>query len=159
MKICRKCLNSNRLCRACYSKLKKGEITNTDVEVSRAMHQLMKETGIIAGFEQAIDTGNRIIIISQDVRNLVERNNVRRLAKILNKPVRIISKPRTPRELIERLLGAIPLLGINVLYANSGEVYRISVKRDFRKRMPLEPDEFSYIVKKIVNKDVELVFE
>ena len=58
--ICEICAKTGVLCSGCEEKLRKGEITKLEVELSKFLYKIGE--GEI-GFEKAIDTENFIIIL------------------------------------------------------------------------------------------------
>jgi transcription antitermination factor NusA-like protein len=153
MKICSVCLNSDLLCGGCSRKLEKRIITETDVNVSRAVFKL----GFDAEFLRSVDSDKCIVLLA-DSRNsglLIGRGgrNARRLSIMLGKDIRVIEQINDERKLIEKIINT-PVLGINKIYGKS-ELYKVRLERRFKNRV----ENLVPLVSKVINKDVTIVFE
>lgn len=151
MKLCSVCLKNDYLCGGCGKKLAKGEITKTDVDVSRALFKL----GVDSDFLRSVDTDTLYILADRaQAGALIGRagKNIKRLAIMLGRNVRIIESCDDEKALIERVLG-VQVLGINKVY-NKRELYKVRLERKARFRV-----NDTAAVEKIINKNVQLVFE
>lgn len=130
MPICSVCLNSDILCAKCASLIEKGEITETEASVSRAINTLSKETGMEIKFLRILPTKDTVIIIadSQNAGKLIGLGgrNVRRLSQLLLGDVRIIENG-PERHMIENVL-RVQVAGVNKIYGGR-EAYRIRIRR------------------------------
>lgn len=152
MKICAICRGSDILCSGCGRKLEKGEISSTEVEVSRSLHMLVKDR---VNFVKAVADRNKIVVVCEkkDCMPIIGRGgkNVKALSKTLGKEVRIVKKA-PEKEMIESILG-VPLIGINIVYGN-GEIKRLRIDRRFKR---LRSD--TVMLGKVLGNRYEIVFE
>jgi len=162
MKICKICANNEILCKVCSDKLNRGEIAKIDVDVSRAIEKIKRDFDLKdVDFEFCFNGEQSILIVTKKMGGLIGPGgkNVKKLAEYLGKPVRIIKSPNTPKELIENLIGISPLIGINVLFKNGEERYKVRLKNEFKKKLSMQVREFTEIFKHLTGKNIELVFE
>ena len=149
MKLCSVCQKSDLLCSGCSKKLERGEITETDVKISRSLAKLDVE----AEYFKVVEDDRSIIIITDKdhTRSMIGRGGkvTRQLSVDLGKEVRVIEKA-DDKQMIEKVIRS-QVIGINVLYGN-GEKYRIRMQRT-RQRVS------TIILSAILGKNVEVVFE
>jgi hypothetical protein len=151
MKLCSVCLKSDILCPGCSKKLEKGAITNTDIGIERALFKL----GIEVGFIRSVDLGDVFILATKPQTSLLigrGGKNAKRLGIMLGRNVRVIENADDEKTLIERILG-VQVLGINKVYG-AHETYKVRLEKKARFRVG-----DSTAVGKIINKDVQFVFE
>lgn len=149
--ICSVCLTSEILCKGCSFKLEKGEFSNLDVSVARAMHA----AGVTPSAERAVETESDIFIIApaEKISPLIGPGgrNVKKLSAALGRNVRIVQQD-SERSMIEAVLG-VHVIGVNVVYGN-GEIRRIRIHR---KKLDLK--RASATLEKIFSKRYEIVME
>ncbi len=147
--LCSVCLKSDILCSGCSKKLEKGEITKTDIAVSRAMANL----GVSADYVKVVEDAKSIIIIveKKDVGTIIGRGGkyTKKMSETLGKEIRIIENA-DKRQMIEKIVRS-PIIGINIIYAGS-EKYRIRMHKT-KQQVSTE------ILSAILGKSVEVVFE
>lgn len=152
MKICGICLNNDMLCQACNNKLERGEISELDVKLSRALHKL----GIRGDFIKAID-GNYVVIFcdSSSASKLIGRSgrNAKKIEGAIGKRVRVIENSGK-KAVAEKVLN-VPVIGINILYSG-GESYKIRIQKQYQRKVKQEA---ASMLDKIFDKNVQLVFE
>jgi len=160
MKICKICANNDILCNVCNEKLAKGEITQLDVDISRAIEKLKNEFKIKnIDFDFCLEGERTVYIFTKKSGGLIGPGgrNVKKLTEYLGKPVKIIEKTNNVKGLIEKLIGTSPLIGINILYKNGCEIFKVRLKKDFKKKLNIK--ELREIAKQATGKDIEVVFE
>lgn len=162
--ICEVCLKSDMLCSGCQEKLNVGIITQHDVNVSRYLYNLSERMRSIRDVKirRAIDCGTLIIITGiGDAAKLVGRNGVivKKIAKEFKKSIRILEEAPNFREFIEELISPASVNGINTLFKENQEVYKIRVPATQRNQVMLTPESFSMIISNFYNRKVELIFE
>lgn len=139
------------LCAACNSLLSACKISQTDVDLSRALEKLR----LTAEFFNTIDHDNRIIIIAgKDAGKIIGKGgkNAMSLTKLLGKEIDVI-EVGDEKKMIEKML-RVPTLGINKVYG-SQEKYKIRIEKRFRQRVKTD----SALMSKVLAKPVEIVFE
>ena len=163
--ICEICLKSGILCLGCEEKLKKGSITDLDVKISKLLYQLEQEHHIRdITFVRAVESRSLIVIIvgEGDIGNLIGKGGktVKFLQRSLKKKIRIIEDTADTRKIIQDLLHPARVLGMNILYLPSGDRnYRVRVPKEDERRIPTNVQSAEEIVSKLINLNVQIVFE
>ena len=162
--ICEVCLRSNILCSGCQEKLNSGKISQKDVEVSRYLYGLSERMRSIRDIKilKVVDCGTLIIITGiGDAAKLVGREGVvvKKIAKDFKKSIRILEEASTFKGFVEELVSPAPVSGINTLYKEDQEVYRIKIPAIQRNNVLITPEIFSQIISNFYNLKAELVFE
>jgi transcription antitermination factor NusA-like protein len=152
------------LCSGCQEKLNTGRITKNDVNVARYLYGLSEKMRSIRDVKvlRAIDCGTLIIITGRgDAAKLVGRDGVivKKIAKEFKKSIRILEEAPNFREFIEELISPASINGINTLFKENQEVYKIRVPATQRNQVLITPESFSMIISNFFNRKVELVFE
>ncbi len=150
-KICSVCRHSDMLCSGCNRLLSEGKISQTDIDLSRAMEKMNLE----AEFFRTIEHENRVIIIAgKDAGKIIGRagKNAIAISRALGKEIDVIEEGDEKR-MIEKML-RVPTLGINKIYGQE-EKYKVRVERRFKPRIKASP----FLVGKILGKQVEILFE
>lgn len=162
--ICEVCLKSDILCSGCQEKLNAGIITQKDVKVARFLYNLSERMRSIRNIKiiRAIDCGTLIIITGiGDAAKLVGRDGVivKKIAKEFKKSIRILEEAPNFREFIEELISPASINGINTLFRENQEVYKIRVPATQKNQVLITPEGFSQIISNFYNRKVEIVFE
>ncbi len=148
MKLCKICIKSDILCSGCSKKLERGEISKTDITVSRALAKM----NLSADYMVTVEDAKTIIIVAGgDIGAIIGRGgkNTKQLSQVLGKEVRIIEKTGE-KQMIEKILRS-PIIGINILYSN-GERYRIRMHKT-KQKVSAE------LLSAVLGRKVEIVFE
>ncbi len=164
LKLCQVCLESNTLCEQCKEKLKNGIINQEEIDVSRAVHNLSKANPELKNIDidYVADVGKLLVFAQPDhAKKLIGRSGttIKALSEKLGRFVHVVSRPSNDKYLIRELIGNVPLLGIDVLYTESGQLFRVRVSKDYASRIKIRPQKFEEIMKKLTGKTVELTFE
>jgi transcription antitermination factor NusA-like protein len=162
--ICEVCLKSNILCGGCQEKLSSGKIRQSDVDVARYLYSLSEKMRSIKDIKviRAIDCGTLIIITGiGDAAKLVGRKGVivKKIATEFKKSIRILEEAPDFRGFIEELISPASINGINTLFRENQEVYKIRVPAAQRNQVILTPEGFSQIMSNFFNMKVEIIFE
>ena len=148
------CLASDILCTACAKKVESGEITDSDLKISRALY---KAGGKAVEFINVIDTPRMsfVIVDKKHVKDVIGKGGrtSKELEKALGKKVRIIEKG-DKKEMAENILG-VPVIAINVLYAGT-EKYKIRVDKKMQSRIRKE---YVEVLDSLLDKHVQMAFE
>ncbi len=94
--ICGVCLKSGMLCRTCMKKLERGNVSETDIEVARALLELSASIRSLRDItlERAVGSDNMIVIVCAkgDAARIIGKSGrtAKKLEKELGKPVRIV---------------------------------------------------------------------
>ena len=150
--LCAMCRRSDILCSGCQRKLENGEITQTYVDLVRAMNKI----DLDATFLRSIDSAGKIFIIAdnQNARKIVGKQgkNVNNLSSLLKKKIQIIKKSEE-KEMIVGILG-VPIIGINILYG-SEEIKKVRIEKTFKSRIKATEKDLEEIMKK----KYQIIFE
>ena len=162
--ICEVCLKSNILCSGCQEKLNSRKISQKDIEISRYLYKLSSKMRSIKDIEilKIIDCGTLIIITGRgDAAKLVGKGGVvvKKIAKEFKKSIRILEEAPTFKDFVEELISPATVNGINMLYKENQEVYRIRIPAIKRNHMIITPESFSEIISNFFNVKAEIVFE
>ena len=163
--ICEICLKSGILCLGCEEKVKRGVITDLDVKISKLLYQLEQEHHIRdITFVRAVESRSLIVIIvgEGDIGNLIGKGGktVKFLQRSLKKKIRIIEDTADVRKIIQDLLHPARVLGMNILYLPSGEEnYRVRVPKEDERRIPTSVQSAEETISKLINLNVQIVFE
>jgi transcription antitermination factor NusA-like protein len=162
--ICEVCLKSDILCSGCQEKLNIGKISQTDIDVARYLYKLSDKMRSIRNIKilKVVDCGTLIIITERgDAAKLVGREGVvvKKIAKDFKKSIRILEEALTFKDFVEELISPTPVAGINTLYRENQEVYRIKIPAIQKNHMMITPEIFSQIISNFYNLKAEIVFE
>ena len=161
MMICKVCLNSDILCSACNSKLESGQISDLDVQLSRAVFSIRPD----ADFSKYIIAGNFVIIIADkdNARKIIGKGgrNVQTISKQLKKNLKVV-EISDHNVMLEELL-SVPIIAINKVYKQPdaksvntpGEFYRVRIDKKFSRKVRFSTS----IASAVINKPIEFVFE
>jgi transcription antitermination factor NusA-like protein len=152
------------LCSGCQARLDSGKISQKDVDVSRYLYGLTERMRSIRDIKviRAIDCGTLLIITGVgDAAKLVGRNGVivKQIAKEFKKSIRILEEAPDFRDFIEELISPASISGINTLFRENQEVYRIRVPAAQRNQVLITSEGFSQVMSNFFNRKVEIVFE
>jgi transcription antitermination factor NusA-like protein len=162
--ICEVCLNSDILCSGCQNKLDTGKITRKDIEIARYVYSLSERMRSIRDIKliRAIDCGTLIIITGiGDAAKLVGRDGVivKKMAKDFKKSIRILEEAPDFKDFVEELISPATISGINTLFRESHEVYKVRVPATQKNQVMITPETLSQLISNFYNMKVEIVFE
>ena len=159
--ICDICLRSSILCSACNGKLVSGEISESDVNVSRAVLHASEKFKSLRGVtvRKVIDTPNSMILIPEkgESAKIIGKMGliVKELSRIIGKNVRVIEETPDKREFIEKMIFPVKVSAINVLFTDEGEMLKVIVTR----KPPISEEALREVVKRVYGEDIRLVNE
>jgi transcription antitermination factor NusA-like protein len=162
--ICEVCLKSNILCSACQEKLNSGKISQKDVDISRYLYDLSDKMRSIRDIKilRIVDCGSLIIITGRgDAAKLVGKGGVvvKKIAKDFKKSIRILEEAPSFKDFVEELLSPASINGINTLYKDDIEIYRIKIPAIQKNNIMITPEIFSQIISNFYKLKAEIVFE
>ncbi len=144
--ICEVCQRSDYLCPVDEEKLRRGEISELDVEISRILYNLDRtyRIGDTVEFVRAFDMGSFVLILVRgEIGRLIGKNGkvLRAFRQAVGKPLRIVEIDVDLKKTLQDLFGGVRVIGINKLFRQDGVVYRVVVsRRDLRKLSFPYPD-------------------
>jgi len=157
-------LKSDILCSGCQNKLDTGKITKKDVEIARYVYGLSEKMRSIRDIKlvRAIDCGTLIIITGTgDAAKLVGRDGVivKKIAKDFKKSIRILEEAPNFKDFVEELISPATINGVNTLFRENQEVYKIRVPMTQKNQVLITPESLSQLMSNFYNLKVEIVFE
>jgi len=162
--ICEVCLKSKILCSACQEKLDKGFVSKTEVDVLRFLYNLSGDMKSLRDvrISRVVDCGVLLIIAGRgDAARLVGKGGsvVKALAKQFKKSIRVLEEATDFKEFIAELLSPSPVNGINTLYKDNEEIYKIRIPAVEKSHLIFTPENLSEIISNFYNLKAEIVFE
>jgi len=162
--ICEVCLKSNILCNACQEKLNKGMISKTEVDVLRFLYNLSEKMRSLRDVKisRIVDCGVLLIIAGRgDAARLVGKGGsvVKAVAKQFKKSVRVLEEATSFKEFIEELISPAHVNGINTLYKDNEEIYKVRIPAVEKSHLLFTPENLSQIISNFFNLKAEIVFE
>ncbi len=162
--ICSVCLKNNLLCNACAEKVGEKEIKVDEIEMYRRLNGFLKNQKTLKNVEIKRAAGaNMLLIVTRknDAAKLIGKEGriVKKLAKELNRSVRIVEQPPRLNDFVSDVFFTVPILGINVVYRPQGELYRIRIPKSERTKLPVSSEIFVNVSKSLFHVDTDIVFE
>ncbi|MCS7386941.1 MAG: transcription elongation factor NusA [archaeon GB-1867-005] len=163
--ICLVCIKSGILCPSCQEKLDRGEITSLDIEIGKHFLELENRFPALkdATFFKAVDTEKMLIVlVKSDGRSLRPLWN--RISRVLTskigKPVRIIEKTASIRQIAEQVLAPARVLGVNIVWLPDGsrENYIRVLKSDLR-RLSIGKEQAERVISEFTKETVRILAE
>jgi transcription antitermination factor NusA-like protein len=161
--LCQVCLNSDILCGGCSAKLASGELSQTEIEVSRFIHRLSDKIKSLqeAKLLKVIDSEVLLLVAGKgDAAKLVGKGGaiVKALAKRYSKSIRVLEEKEF-RPFLTELAQPLAVSGFNTVYTADGEMYRIRVPATQKQKQHISGATLAEVAQKLFGKKVELVFE
>jgi len=158
------CLKNNILCNACAEKVGEKEIKIDEIKMFRRLDRLLNNQKTLRDIEIMRAAGNNMLLIvtrKNDAAKLIGKDGiiVKKLAKELERPVRIVEQPSQLKDFVNDVFFTVPVLGINVVYRPEGELYRIRIPKSERMKLPISSDIFVNVSKSLFHVDTDVVFE
>ncbi|MDI9623489.1 MAG: KH domain-containing protein [Methanothermobacter sp.] len=159
--ICDVCLKSGILCQGCEDKLKSGEVTELELEISKVLYRLAEGK---LGFKRAIDMGDVVIIITDrdQVGKLIGKGGkiVRTISRAIGKRVRVVGEDSDLKSVAEDVLAPARISGINIVYGKDGkEKFKIRVIKEDARRIPASLDVLNKIIKRLTGEETTIVVD
>jgi len=161
--ICKSCAWAKTLCPQCSQELNSGNISNLDVEISRILYRINETHNISrASFCKSINFSNVVVILTDCEPGLLIGKRgivVSAISHALNRRVRILRKDSDVKRLISDLISPAKLVGINSVYSNKSEKFKIRIQNDPKSPLYLDVPTLQSVIKSWLKKDVELFIE
>jgi transcription antitermination factor NusA-like protein len=146
--------------------LKRGEVSELEIEVSKELLDLEKKYSDLkhVEFYRAIEKDDLVILIvgRGDINKVMgEYGKTKKdLQERINKKIRVIEKSRSAKRILENLIAPIPVLGINQIYLPTGEIEnkaRVAVKDE--RKIPIDIDVIEDVIYSLTGTHIRIVFE
>ncbi len=143
----------------------RGEISQLDIEVAKRLLEIEKKFPILkdATFFKAIDAGRMLIVLVKSngrVMRPIWNKISRMLSNMMKKPVRIIEKTASIRQIAEQVLSPVRILGVNIVWLPDGsrENY-IKISKLDLKRLPFELNLAERVISEFTKETIKIVAE
>lgn len=163
--ICNVCLTSDILCTGCESRLKEGTVSEGDISFARALATLSEAHPILdtVEFKRTIEhAGMFLVVVPRGMlKNLIGRNGVfiKELSKILRAgKLKVVEETSNPRELISKIVYPANLLGVNVVYTDKKQSYKVRIPNSDRGRIP-DKKIYESLFEKLLGLRATIIFE
>jgi len=158
--LCRMYAARQVLCADCERKLASGAISEYDVEVARALHELI---GDEAGFIKAVDTEGKVIVVAKPAKmgRIIGLGgvNLRDLAERVGKPVKVVGQGDF-NDTAATLVAPARINGINsVLKPGGGKAIRVRVNRQDKDILRMPFDDIRRLIAAAADCEVDVVFD
>ena len=161
--LCEICAVTDSLCSGCGKRLADGEITQTEIAVSRFLHARKGEFPLDkAEVGRCFDCGTIAYLTTPgDPGVLIGKGGrvVNALKKELGKHVRVITLPTDARKAAEEVLLPAKPLGANVVFHGGAELVKVRVGRSEAARLPARKEELERVLNALLGKQVAISFE
>ncbi len=164
--ICEVCLKSGILCPGCQQKLDKGEVTELDVKIARALHKSSTRNKEIKDitFERSIIANSLAILIveKRDVSVLMGKGGkvLKSISNQIKMNVRVLGDLTDPRVVADDLIRPARLLGVNTVFAIDGTSrYKIRIAQEDAQKMPMELGDLQNLINNLTGQEISVVFE
>lgn len=164
--ICEVCLKSGILCPGCQQKLDKGEVSELDVKIARALHKASVRNKDIRDvtFERSIIINELAILVvgKEDMLVLTGKGGkvLKSLSNQIKMNIRVLGNLSDPRVVADDLIRPARLLGVNTVYAIDGtSKYKIRVAHEDAQKMPLSLEDLQALISRLTGQEVSVVFE
>ncbi|MBO3802281.1 MAG: hypothetical protein JTT11_00150 [Candidatus Brockarchaeota archaeon] len=158
------CLKSNVLCKSCDRKIRSGEYSQTDLEISRflseqtkGIHQLDDTT-----FKKAILEGEYLVLILGKNQSYNFMSQGKKLVKDLSmkygRRVKVLEEGQSVREFLEGLFSPATIMALNTIWLPDGTTEtKVILGRQVRRKKS-EIESLKRLAKAIKGVDIRVEF-
>ena len=163
--ICNFCLKSGILCSNCEEKVRKGEITDVDINVARTLLELEKTYPPLQKItlRKAYQSGETLILIVNrgDVPHLAGSDGkiMRAISQGVGKKVKVLETGGSDRKFIEDLFSPLNIVTINTIWLPDGSIESRLVLSGSPRRIPVDAEALRKLAKEIRGINLRVEFE
>ena len=163
--LCQFCLRSGILCSKCREKVRKGEITETDLKIARLLLSLEEKYPPLQDvyFHKAVEADGILAILVErgDVAKMLSYGG--KITKILSqktgKKIRVLEYNSDERKFLEDLFAPLNIITINKIWLPDGTTEtRVILKKKGRGKPRINIDAIKEIAKKIQGMTLRVEF-
>ena len=154
--LCSFCLKSGILCQKCSSKVKSGEISNTDLKIARLLLSLEEKYPSLQNvcFYKAVDVEKTLAIIvgHGDVPKLLGYSGkiIKTIGDETSKNIKVLEYGVDDRKFLEDLFIPFSILTINTIWLPDGTTEtRVILKRKRGAQLPFDVKALKEIASKV----------
>jgi transcription antitermination factor NusA-like protein len=164
--LCNFCLKSGILCSKCQSKIKSGEVSETDLEIARLLLSLEATNPTLQDvhFHKAVEADGVLALIvgRGDMPSFLGQG--RKIIKILEekigKTIRVLEESVDDRKFLEDLFAPLSIITINTIWLPDGTTEtRVILRRRGRTPPPIKVNAVKEIAKKVRNITLRVEFD
>ena len=162
--VCHFCLKSGILCSKCQAKLKKGEISQTDLEIGQLLLSLESSYPPLQeiNFHRAVETDGILALIvgKGDVTRLLSGGGkvLRSIGEKTGKNVRVLEAGVDDRKFLEDLFAPVNILTINTIWLPDGSQETRVILRRRGRRPPFDIEAIKDIAQKVRGMTIRVEF-
>jgi len=153
--LCRFCLKSGILCSQCREKIRKGEVTETDLKIARLLLSLEEEYPPLQNvyFHKAVEADDVLALLvgRGDVARMLSYGG--KIAKVLSqqtgKKIRVLEYNSDERKFLEDLFAPLNIITVNKIWLPDGTTETRMILKKGRKRPQINTKAVKEIAKKI----------
>jgi len=154
--VCHFCLKSGILCSKCQTKLKQGEISQTDLEIGRLLLSLESTYPPLQeiNFHKAVETDGVLALIvgKGDVAKMLSNGGgklLRTIGEKTGKSVKVLEAGADDRKFLEDLFVPLNIVTINTIWLPDGSQETRVILRRRGRRPPFNVEAIKQIAQKV----------
>jgi len=153
--VCHFCLKSGILCSKCQTKLKQGEISQTDLEIGRLLLSLESQHPSLQeiNFHKAVETDGVLALMvgKGDVARLLSTGGkvLRAIGEKTGKSVKILEAGVDERKFLEDLFAPVNIITINTIWLPDGSQETRVILRRRGRRPPFDVEAIKQLAQKV----------
>lgn len=164
--LCSFCLKSGILCSKCQSKIKSGEVSETDLKIARLLLSLEATNPTLQDvhFYKAVEADDVLALIvgRGDMPSFLGQG--RKITKFLEekigKTIRILEESVDDRKFLEDLFAPLSIITINTIWLPDGTTEtRVILRKRGRTPPPIKVKAMKEIAKKVRNITLRVEFD
>jgi transcription antitermination factor NusA-like protein len=163
--LCNFCIKSGILCANCQEKVRSGQVTETDIAISRLLLKLEERYPSIQkiDFRGAHEADNVLAIVVGDgdsQRILAEGGKIiREISESTGKKVRLFERKGDTRRFLEELFFPVSITTINKIWLPDGSQETRVILSGRSRRLPLKTDVLQALAKRVRGITLRIAFE
>lgn len=161
--VCYFCLKSGFLCQSCSDKLRRGEVTELDLEVIKSLLELELRFPQLreCTFHKAVEVPE-LVFVFVDCKKRVPKSVWRKVSRSMSeekkKPVRIVEKTSSLKTFLTQVLFPARIASINTVWLPDGSwESSVAVPASDMKRLPADPKVLEVLIRDVISEKVTIV--
>jgi len=153
------------LCPACESRLKSGEIAQSDIELARTLSVFKDKYPSLekADFNKTHSVDDLVVVVvpKGSAGSFIGRRGttIKDLSEHMKKKLKVVEETPDKKELVQRIVYPARLLGVNVLYnADKTESYKVRLSSMDKRRIS-DAESMKKLFSSLLGGEVSITFE